>query len=150
MDQVYMIWAVVAAALIIAEIFSASFAAVWFGIGAIFASVISYFNIGGDQYTIGLQWVAFILVSILLFLLFRKKLLNINSKTVNNFGVDRLLGCVGVVTEEINNITGSGRIEVEGENWLAASKNDVDIEVGEKVVVSKISGTRLIVIHVKE
>ena len=150
MDQVYMIWIVVSAACIVLEMFIASFAVIWFGIGAAAAAAISYFNVGGDEYTIALQWTVFLVVSVALFLLFRKKLTSINSKTVNNFGVDRLIGETAIVTEEIDNITGSGKVDVGGEIWLAVSKNDENIPVDVKVVITKIDGTKVIVLQVKE
>jgi len=147
MDSVLIMWLILAAALIIAEIFSMSFAAIWFGIGAAAAALMAYLKVGGDTYGLSIQIATFIVVSVVLFLIFYRYKDKINSSgSQERFGAERHIGQEAIVTEEINHIAGTGRIEVSAENWLAISINKEIIPVGGKVIVKEINGTKAEVI----
>ena len=58
---------------------------------------------------------------------------------------DRVIGMVGVVTEEIDNIRETGAVKVDGKVWTARSKDNVVISTGEIVDIHEISGVKVIV-----
>ena len=68
----------------------------------------------------------------------------INQKTVKT-NADRVIGSIGIVKKEINNISGAGLVEVSGQVWSARSANGQLITEGQTVVVNKIEGVKLIV-----
>lgn len=67
-------------------------------------------------------------------------------KTETSTNADRVLGADAVVTEEVNNLLGAGRVSVMGNSWSARSAApETIIPAGEVVTVSRIEGVKLIV-----
>jgi membrane protein implicated in regulation of membrane protease activity len=62
-------------------------------------------------------------------------------------GADRLVGLTGIVTSAISpdDTDRRGRVTVEGEVWGALADGDDGIEVGRRVRVVEMKGTRVIV-----
>jgi len=59
---------------------------------------------------------------------------------------DRVIGATAVVTEEVDNLQGAGRVSVMGNSWAARSeKSGETIPMGETVKVVRIEGVKLIV-----
>ena len=56
--------------------------------------------------------------------------------------LDRVIGMVGIVTEEITRFK-IGEVRVDGKKWSAISEEK--IKVGEKVIIEGIDGVKLIV-----
>ena len=50
-----------------------------------------------------------------------------------------------MVTEDIDNIAGKGRVEVNGISWTARSSDGANFRKGELVTVERIEGVKLIV-----
>lgn len=65
------------------------------------------------------------------------------SRTGDRFGVDALIDEIGLVTMAIDPLHGTGMIKVGGELWRAQAT--VPVEVGQRVRVDAVSGTKLIV-----
>ena len=65
---------------------------------------------------------------------------------------DRLIGREAVVTQQIDNISGTGQVRVGGQIWTARSENENDppVEPGVKATVLRIEGVKLIVQPVHE
>jgi len=59
--------------------------------------------------------------------------------------VDALAGKLGIVSERIDPGTGKGRVQVEGEDWRAASIMDTALEPGTRVMVVRVEGATLYV-----
>ena len=61
-------------------------------------------------------------------------------------GTDRLVGCVGVVTEPITKERNLGRCRVENQDWSCATQDPGDhVAPGARVVVKRVEGVKLIV-----
>ena len=58
---------------------------------------------------------------------------------------DRCIGETAMVTEDIDNIAGKGRVEVNGISWTARSSDGASFRKGELVTVERIEGVKLIV-----
>jgi membrane protein implicated in regulation of membrane protease activity len=132
-------WIVIAVILVIFEITTTSiFFFVCLAIGSVFAAVAACFVVSNL-----LQFTVFIIISIVSLCLVRpifKKMIS-KSKTVSS-NVDALINAEAVVTEKITPLK-AGFVKVSSEIWRAES--DIEIAVGETVIIKKVSGTMLIV-----
>src|SRR6185312_6785013 len=116
MDNLYWIlWCVLGAVLIVAEVFTAGFVLLWFGIGA-FAGIIGINNLG-------IQFIIFALVSIGLTAASRTIFVNYFSreKTGDSLrtGVDSLPGKIGTVVSSSRGAMQEGAVKVFGSTWTA-------------------------------
>lgn len=143
--KVWWIWMVIAAIFAIGEIFTAGFFLLWFSIGAAIAGILAILGAGE-----GWQWGAFFVISGVLFTISRKFAERVTKKQPPGIGADRFIGKKGVVLEEINNIKNTGRVRIDNEEWLANSDTDAFISTGEKVEVSRVVGTHLVVKRLTE
>ncbi|MFZ2538801.1 MAG: NfeD family protein [Oscillospiraceae bacterium] len=135
-------WAVLTVILIGSEIVTVQLISVWFGAGSLVAFVSSFFAI--DFY---IQVIIFITVSIILLLVTRpfvNKFLNSSGHVKTN--ADSIVGKECIVKEEVNNLTGTGRVFVDGLTWSARSADTVSIfKEDETCIVTDIQGVTLIV-----
>ena len=58
---------------------------------------------------------------------------------------DRVIGREAVVTEDIDNIQGKGRVSISGADWTARAEDDRPIPAGSTVRVLRIEGVKVIV-----
>jgi len=144
-DKVWLVWMVIAAIFVVGEIFTAGFFLLWFGIGAAAAGILAMLDFGA-----GWQWVTFIVVSGLLFIVSRRFAERITKRQPPGIGADRFIGMKGVVLEEVDNTKNTGRVRIEKEEWRADSDTGEVITVDTRVEVVKLVGTRLIVKTLKE
>ncbi|NLX07561.1 MAG: NfeD family protein [Phycisphaerae bacterium] len=142
--QLWWIWMVLAAVLIVAEMFTAGFFLLWFGIGA---------GVAGVMALIGLpfvwQLIGFIVVSGLLFAFSRQFAEEVTAKQPPGIGADRFVGQMGVVIEAVDNIRNTGRIRVGQDEWRADSATGEGLPVGTVVKVVAMSGTHAVVRQVE-
>lgn len=113
---------------------------VWFAAGALVAIIVGV--LGGE---IWLQVFLFTVVScgLLIGLLpFVKKVLNPQHTPTN---LDSVLGSVGKVTVQIDNLTNAGQVRIGGMTWSARSTSGQIIEEGSTVKVDKIEGVKVFV-----
>lgn len=135
MDWIF--WLMLVIVLSIIEIATVNLLTIWFVISGIVALILSFFI----KDTAIVSTIFAVLGIILLFTtrpILYKLLKPKNEKT--NF--DRIIGKVGIVTEEIkrNQI---GEVKVDGKKWSAISNKK--IEVGKEVIIEAIEGVKLVV-----
>lgn len=135
-------WAVLTVILIGSEVVTVQLISVWFGAGSLVAFISSFMGI--DFY---MQVIIFIAVSIILLLATRpfvKRFLNEKNHVKTNS--DSLIGKECVVKEEVNNISGIGRVFADGLDWAARSyDNTVICKPNQTCTVTDIQGVTLIV-----
>ena len=135
------VWLVAMIVLLIIEGIGPGLVSIWFAIGA-FAAMIS--AILGAPLWLQVLW--FFAVSILTLCLtrpFAKKYVNSRATPTN---ADMLIGKECVVTEEIDNVLGTGAVTVGGKVWTARTEEpDGKAETGKVMTVVKIEGVKLIV-----
>ena len=135
------VWLVAMIVLLIIEGIVPGLVSIWFAIGA-FAAMIS--AILGAPLWLQVLW--FFAVSILTLCLtrpFAKKYVNSRATPTN---ADMLIGKECVVTEEIDNVLGTGAVTVGGKVWTARTEEpDGKAETGKVMTVAKIEGVKLIV-----
>lgn len=135
------VWLVAMIVLLIIEGIVPGLVSIWFAIGS-FAAMIS--AILGAPLWLQVLW--FFAVSILTLCLtrpFAKKYVNSRATPTN---ADMLIGKECVVTEEIDNVLGTGAVTVGGKVWTARTEEpDGKAETGKVMTVVRIDGVKLIV-----
>jgi len=138
--QVWLMWLILAAVLLIGEVFSAGFFLFWFSIGAAAAGLTAL--LGANEIV---QLIIFVIVSGVLFVTGRKFANRVTKKQPPGIGADRFVGGIGIVLEEINLSANTGKIRLNQDSWRAVSENGEIVPVGASVKVLRVDGTRVIV-----
>lgn len=126
--------------LLVLEAATAGLTCIWFALGALAALVSALFGA-----PIWLQIVWFLVVSAVSLYLTRplvKKYVNSETQPTN---ADMVVGREAKVTEDIDNLAGTGAVSVGGKVWTARSASGDAIGAGELVRVERIEGVKLIV-----
>ena len=139
------IWMIMAALFIVGEIFTAGFFLLWFGVGAAVAGLVAVFGFGMIT-----QLAVFIVLSLLLFTVSRKFADRVSSEQPPGIGANRFIGMEGIVLQPIDNMQNTGRVRMSREEWRAESESGEVIEEGQRVAVTRINGTHLVVKTIQE
>lgn len=135
------VWLAVLVLLVIIELATMGLTTIWFAGGALVATIIAALN--GP---IWLQFVCFVVVSLVLLVLTRPVAMRYFNQNREKTNVDGLIGKQAIVTLEINNLLGTGQVMIGGMEWTARSVNDEEkIEAGAVVIVKSISGVKVLV-----
>jgi inner membrane protein len=149
MNRLWYIWFILAALLVVAEIFTSGFVLLWFGVGALVAGVLALSGIAG----LPVQVAVFLLVAILLTFasrrLFERLVLHGSPGGELKTGVETLPGRTGVVVEASSGVTREGAVRIFGSTWRAfpIEEDDEELQKGEKVIVERVEGASLYVRH---
>jgi membrane protein implicated in regulation of membrane protease activity len=139
----WILWIVLGAILIIAEIFTLGFVLFWFGIGALAAAFAGWLGFG-----FGLQFLIFAIVSIALTAMSRTIFVSYFSQNDDSLktGIDSLPGQIGTVTIGSRGALQEGAVKVYGSVWTAFPIDDsVPLIEGEKVEVVRVQGSSIYV-----
>lgn len=137
-------WLIIAGLCLVIEIYTVGFFIFWFGIGALFALLVSFLT-----NNLFIQLGVFLVSSSLLVISTKPlmKKFTKNEKTVpTNFF--SLSGKQGIVTKKIDSDNSTGQVKVKGELWSAIS--DKDIEKDAKVKILGVDGVKLKVEKIDE
>ncbi len=143
--KTWIVWMIFAALMVVGEIFTAGFFLLWFGVGAFVAGLAAALGL-----TPVWQLAVFVATSGILVFVSRTFASKISAEQPGGIGADRLKGKIGIVLEEINNISNSGRVRLGREEWRAESNSDQIIKPNRKVMVVRLEGTHLVVEPVEE
>ncbi|MBO6092839.1 MAG: NfeD family protein [Oscillospiraceae bacterium] len=133
-------WLIAMVILLVVEALAPGLVCIWFALGALAAM----FGALGGMLLPG-QIVLFLLVSVAALVATRplvKKYVNSKTQYTN---ADRILGQECVVTEQIDNLAGTGEIAVGGKRWTARADDQTIIPKDTRVVVERIEGVKAIV-----
>lgn len=140
------VWLVAMIVLLIVEGMAPGLVSIWFALGALAAMISAMLKA-----PLWLQVVWFVAVSALSLLLTRplaKKYVNAHTTPTN---ADMAIGQDCVVTEEIDNIRGTGAVTVGGKIWTARMASpDGKAAKGETLRVLRIDGVKLIVEEISD
>jgi membrane protein implicated in regulation of membrane protease activity len=150
-DLFWILWCVLGAILIVAEIFTSGFVLLWFGVGALAAALAGMVGID----SLVLQFLIFAGVSIGLTAASRTIFVNYFSreKTGDSLrtGVDSLPGKIGTVVSSSKGSLQEGAVKVFGSTWTAyPAPGEGPLEAGERVCVESIQGASIYVRRVDE
>ena len=140
----WIIWLVLGVVLILAEIFTLGFVLLWFGVGAIAASLASMAGAG-----LLWQFVVFAVVSIGLTAMSRTifaSYLSHREEDRVNMGVDSLPGQIGTVALPSKGALREAAVRVYGSTWTAfPADGESEFVEGEKVEVVSVKGSSILV-----
>lgn len=145
MDIMYIVWMVTAGVFLVLELLTAAMCSIWFTAGAVAA--LAACALGGPVW---LQILVFFIVSGVCFALLYPRLKKYVSRTKHATNADMVIGQTCVVTQVIDNLSGTGTVAVGGKTWTARSSTGEAIEEGRLVTAERIEGVKLIVSPVTE
>lgn len=131
------VWLIAFLGLLLIEFLTVGLVSIWFALGALAALITTFMT-----ESIVIQGIVFVVVSIIALLVTRPLMKKFKVNGFEPTNTDRVIGKVAEVTKEIKP-NSYGEVVIFGTEWMAASKKK--IAVGEKVVVEKIEGAKLIV-----
>ena len=145
-DWLWILWVILGAILVVAEIFTSGFVLLWFGIGALVAAFAGF--IGIDSLVI--QFLIFAGISIGLTAASRTIFINYFSREKIGqslrSGVDALPGKIGTVVSSSKGALQEGAVKVFGSTWTAyPAPGEPPLEAGERVCVDSIEGASIYV-----
>lgn len=132
-------WAIILIVAISLETVTFQLVSVWFAIGALLSCIASFFV------DFPIQLAIFIVTSILMLILTRpliKKHMNTKFQPTNH---ELNVGKIAIVTEPINKAKQTGRVSLDGIEWIAITETFEPIGIGSQVIVLKVEGAKLLV-----
>lgn len=135
-----LVWLLIAVALGVFEAATVDLMAVWFAVGALVAVIPAMLGL-----PFWAQLVVFLAVSLLSLAFTRPMVVDVLKVKKTSTNADRVIGMIGVVTQEINNIEERGRVLVNGLEWSARSDDGAPIDEKHNVLVKAIEGVKVIV-----
>ena len=150
-NLIWILWCILGAILIVAEVFTSGFVLLWFGIGALAAAFAGIIGINN----LGIQFVIFAVVSVGLTLASRTIFLKYFSREHTGdslrSGVDSLPGKVGTVVSSSRGAMQEGAVKVFGSTWTAyPAEGETALEAGERVRVESVEGASIYVRRIDE
>ncbi len=136
-----MVWLAVMIVLIVLEIITVGLTTIWFAGGALAAMFVSVF--GGSTI---LQIAVFLVVSFVLVIFTRPLALKYIKTSRIKTNYEGIIGKVVRITQDVDNISGTGCAVVNGQEWtVRAAEDDKKLAAGTLAKVVNISGVKLIV-----
>jgi membrane protein implicated in regulation of membrane protease activity len=142
MDYYY--WFIAALVLSLIEILTPGFVILWFGVSAAIVAVLDLLGLH-DTFLQVLIWVILSLLMVVMSRTFFKTIFVKSPGENYKTNVDVLIGKTAIVTEQIDNVKGAGRIKVEGQDWAARSEDNSIIPEGKTVEIIKYEGIKMFV-----
>ena len=138
MGGMQIFWLILLIFFIVIEAATVSLVSIWFAVGSVAGFIAAMLNVD-----VVMQWVIALVVSFIVILICRplaKKQLKTDIEPTN---VDSMIGKKCLVSEEINNLKGTGSVMCGDVEWSAkASDEDQIIEKETTVVIDKIEGVK--------
>ncbi len=136
------LWIITGVALFILEIFVPGFFSACIGVAFFVTAVAAFFEMNIKE-----QLIIFSIANLIMFVGLRPFFMKYLSpdKLDAKTNMDALIGREGVVSEAIDVGNIHGRVKVGGEDWRAITIDGKAVAVGQKVVVLKVDGTKLLV-----
>lgn len=117
-----------------------------FALGAIVAAVAAFAGV-----PLGAEWALFLAGSAASFAALRPFARQLeNRATYSHVGAGRWVSREALVLEDIPGGPGVGRVRLDREEWRAESLTGAPIRAGSTVLVSRVDGTRLVVVPLDE
>ena len=136
----WQVWLIISGMFFILEIITVGFLVFWFGIGALFAMLVSFIT-----NNIIIQTTVFLITSTALLFLTKPFVKKISHKDKVQTNAYSIIGKKGIVTREIDSKKGVGQVKIGSETWTATTSTEEIIPVGTEVEVLEINGVKAIV-----
>jgi len=136
-----MIWLGIVILMLVIEIITLGLTTFWFAGGALVAFVAALLGA-----PLVVQIILFVVVSVALLVITRPIALKYFNKSRVKTNVESIIGKEGIVTDTIDNLSGTGQVKIDGMDWTARAKDSHrSFEIGETVRVVEIQGVKVIV-----
>ena len=135
-----LIWLILMVVFLVIEGNTIAMVSLWFGAGALASLIVAL--IGGEVW---LQILVFFTVSIVLLAALRPIARKYFTPKLTPTNVDGVIGSVGIVTADIDNIAAQGQIKLASMEWTARSTSGDPIPAGTQVRVDRIEGVKAFV-----
>lgn len=139
-ENMILIWLLLLVAFAVIELVTTQLISIWFAGASLVALILNFTGFG-----ITAQIVCFFIVSIILLLITYPLYHKYIKKDIVPLNANSLIGELGVVVVEINNLEAVGQVKIKGQIWSAKSLDNNIIKVNSEVKVEKIEGVHLIV-----
>ncbi|MDD3171033.1 MAG: NfeD family protein [Bacilli bacterium] len=138
------IWALIFVVTLIIELSTADLTTIWFCLGSLVALLCAAIPLNP-----AIQVFIFIGVSVILLFATKPLTKKMMNRDIIRTNADKIVGMIGVVTKTIfpNEI---GEIKVDNNDWRAICNEGVTVEVGDKILVSAVSGNKAVVTKVNK
>jgi inner membrane protein len=146
MENLWYIWLILGALFIVAEIFTAGFVLLWFGIGALVAGLLALTGV----VALPLQIIVFLLVSVALTVasrtIFERFFMRGSPGGELKMGIESLPGRVAVVVSASDGPLLEGAVRIFGSTWRAFPVDGREpLREGEKVEIARVEGASVYV-----
>jgi inner membrane protein len=134
------LWILLGLALSALELVSSGFFLIFFGVGALFVGLLTALGLAGPAEA---QWIAFALASVILLLVFRRRILRTMQPAEPDPG-----GLVGEIALTLGEIKPGeiGRAEMRGAVWSAKNGYGAELPRGARCRVQSVDGLTLVLV----
>ncbi|MCD7771657.1 MAG: NfeD family protein [Oscillospiraceae bacterium] len=133
-------WLIAIIAFIVLEAVTYQLVSVWFVIGSLGGLIAA--ALGAN---LPVQIAVFVIVSALMLAILRPLSMKLLKPKGLKTNTDRLIGEDVLITEDVNNINGTGKGKIGGMTWTVRSETGEDIPENSVATVTRIEGVKLIV-----
>ena len=140
MNWAAIVWLVLTVVFLIAEAATVTVISLWFAAGSLAAMVAALLGAG-----VWLQALVFLAVSAAALTALRPLVRKFLTPKLTATNIDSVIGSVGIVTADIDNIAASGQVKLNGMEWTARSSSGDSIPRGTRVTVDRIEGVKVFV-----
>ena len=140
MNWAAIIWLGLAVVFLVAEASTVTVISLWFAAGALAAMTAALLGAG-----VFLQTGVFLAVSAVALTALRPLVQKYLTPKLTATNIDSVIGSVGIVTAQIDNIAAVGQVKLNGMEWSARSTDGETIACGTRVRVDRIEGVKVYV-----
>lgn len=140
MNWAAIIWLALTVVFLITEAATVTVVSLWFAAGSL-AAMVTALTGGG----LAFQAAVFLIISIVMLTALRPLVRKYVTPTLTPTNIDSVIGSVGIVTVQIDNISATGQVKLNGMEWTARSTSGEPIAAGTQVTVNRIEGVKIFV-----
>ena len=140
MDWTWIGWLILMVVFLIVESSSVALVSIWFAAGSLGALIAAVLNA-----PLWVQITVFLSVSATLLACLRPFVKKYIKPKITATNVDSVIGSVGYVTEDIDNLSARGQVKLSGMVWSARSTSGDPICKDTKIKVDRIEGVKVFV-----
>ncbi len=133
-------WLAAMVIFLLAEAVTVTLVSIWFAAGALVAILAAL--LGGN---LMVQVMLFLLVAVVLLLCLRPIVRRFIHPNLIRTNVDSVIGALGIVTTQVNNISALGQVKINGLEWSARSTTGAPLKEGAMVKVDRVEGVKVFV-----
>ena len=145
-EKVVMYWLVIALAFFVIEMITFGLTTIWFSGGALIGALLAFFGV-----PLWSQIAAFVVVSLILLFLTRPLAVKYVNRRAIRTNADSLIGQECIVTKSVDNLTGKGEANVNGQISTARGVPGGEvIPEGRKGIIVRITGAKIVIRPIAE